>query len=761
MRKTIAYGVAGAVVVLSVAAILWTCCRSVRVDDVLVAYAKRPNCTAVKIAYPQDGTLFPPEIVPPTVRWEDENAAGSLWLVHVEVGDGQGPIDCLSRQRQWTPTVQEWEGIKKGSRQKEARVLVLGVRSGLRAKVVSAGAVGVRTSEDEVGAPLFYREVNLPFIDAVTDPSKIRWRFGSISSPQPPPVVLTGLPVCGNCHSFTPDGRILAMDVDYANSKGSYVITPVKSRMVLATSDIITWDDYKREDGEQTFGLLSQVSPDGRYVVSTVKDKSVFVPMPQLAFSQLFFPIKGILCVYDRQTKVFRALRGADDPAYVQSNPSWSPDGKYIVFARAKAYDLQNTKGQGKVLLTREECKEFVEDGKPFLFDLCRIPFNGGQGGVAEAIQGASNNGMSNYFGRFSPDGRWIVFCKAKSYMLLQPDSELYIIPAAGGEARRLGGNTGRMNSWHSWSPNGKWLVFSSKAWSDYTQLCLTHIDENGESSPSILLDHLTSVNWAANIPEFVNAPPDAIAKIDEQFLNDYSFVRAGNEFYRNEDADNAIREYTKAVQLNPNNGEAHQKLGFLLGRVKGQMQEGMPHLLKALTLEPHNARAHYDLGMILIHQRKLDEAAGHMAEALTQMPGGGLDRQYSSSRLHLDFGEALLLAYRLPEAKAHLTKVLELEPANPQAHYWLAQALAGLGDMEPALGYYTKAMKLDPKVDDSPWLHHVLAQHLVQKRQFRDAISHEERALALAQTEHDDALAARLQKTLDYYRRLEQAAPR
>ncbi len=97
-----------------------------------------------------------------------------------------------------------------------------------------------------MGAPLFYREVNLPFIDAVTDPSKIRWRFGSISSPQPPPVVLTGLPVCGNCHSFTPDGRTLAMDVDYANSKGSYVITPVKSQMVLATSDIITWDDYKK-----------------------------------------------------------------------------------------------------------------------------------------------------------------------------------------------------------------------------------------------------------------------------------------------------------------------------------------------------------------------------------------------------------------------------------------------------------------------------------------------------------------------------------
>ncbi len=94
----------------------------------LAAYAKQPNCTLVKIVYPQDGTLFPPEIVPPTVRWEDENAAASLWLVRVEVADGQVPIDCLSRERQWTPTEQEWERIKKGSREIEARVLVLGVQ---------------------------------------------------------------------------------------------------------------------------------------------------------------------------------------------------------------------------------------------------------------------------------------------------------------------------------------------------------------------------------------------------------------------------------------------------------------------------------------------------------------------------------------------------------------------------------------------------------------------------------------------------------
>jgi hypothetical protein len=38
-------------------------------------------------------------------------------------------------------------------------------------KVLSAGRISIKTSKDPVGAPLFYREVNLPFVDAVKDPS--------------------------------------------------------------------------------------------------------------------------------------------------------------------------------------------------------------------------------------------------------------------------------------------------------------------------------------------------------------------------------------------------------------------------------------------------------------------------------------------------------------------------------------------------------------------------------------------------------------
>jgi len=748
-------GVGIVTVVIAAAVLIVFLKPRVRVEDVLAAYQDGGQYSGLTIKYPFNEAVFPPEIVPPVFRWKEDKSGSDAWLVTINFRDDKGRMNFVTAKQQWRPGVKEWETIKKRTLEKEAEITVLGVNSSTPTKILSGDRISISTSKDKVGAPLFYREVDLPFLNAVKDPSRIKWRFGAVSSPRQPPVVLEKLPVCGNCHSFCKAGRTFAMDVDYANSKGSYVIANVAEKMVLATSDIITWNDYRKKDGEQTFGLLSQVSPDGKVVVSTVKDKSVFVPMQPLAFSQLFFPIRGILCLYNRQMQTFQSLPGADDPNYVQSNPSWSPDGKYIVFARAKAYDLKQTSGKGKVLLTREECKEFTEDGRPFLFDLYRIPYNDGKGGKPEPLEGASNNGMSNYFAKYSPDGKWIVFCKAKSYMLLQPDSELYIIPAQGGQVRRLRANTSRMNSWHSFSPNGRWLVFSSKANSAYTQLFLTHIDEQGRSTPAVLLEHFTAPDRAANIPEFLNAKPTAIRKIREKFLDDYSFVRAGNEFFRQNEPDNAIAEYREALKINPNNVEAHLKIGFLLYNVKEKSEEGMAHLEKAIKLDPDNALVHHDLGMALLHQRKYDQAVNHLSEALRRMPQG-VDQQYNAVGMHYNLGLALYYSGNISRSTVHLSEAVRLSPAEGKLHYDLAVALAAEGKTDDALRHYSKAISIEPALDKSPILHHFLAIRYANEGQLRKAILSAEKALNLALAAGDQQLALQIKEQLEFYQQQE-----
>ncbi|MCK4342293.1 MAG: tetratricopeptide repeat protein [Phycisphaerae bacterium] len=681
-------GCAGAVA-LATASLL--SCREVETPkgETLVRDNTMAEVGGLTIDYPLDETIFPPEIIPPTFRWTDTHPESDSWLITITFADDRDALSFRVERPEWTPAAAQWEAIKKRSLEKPARVAVHGTRQRSPETVLSGAGLAFRTSKDEVGAPIFYREVNLPFIEAVKDPTNIRWRFGAISSPRQPPIVLEKLPVCGNCHSFSANGGMLGMDVDYANDKGSYAFTPVKEEIVLTQDEIITWSDYRRGDGEHTFGLLSQVSPDGRYAVSTAKDRSVFVPKPNLAFSQLFFPIKGILVVYSKETGTFQSLPGADDPRYVQSNPTWSPDGKYIVFARGEVYHLKTIRDKGSVLLAPEECAGFLEGGQIFQFDLYRIPFNDGRGGQPEPLAGASHNGLSNYFAKYSPDGKWIVFCKAMSFMLLQPDSELYIIPATGGTARRLRCNTELMNSWHSWSPNGRWLVFSSKANTPYTQLFLTHIDEQGRSSPPVLLEHFTDPDRAANIPEFVALEPAALKTIRERFLDDLSYVRAGDAFRREDDLDGALREYRKALELNPANAIAHGNLGGVL-LTQGLITEGTNHLLEALRRDPNEASAHYNLGLLRFRQGKIDEAISYLSAAVRLKP--------ELSEAHSTLGSLLCAKGMFREGATHFSEALRHDSNNATAHYGLGELLARRGNNEAAVTHLSWAVRIEPE---------------------------------------------------------------
>jgi len=717
--------------------------RRLKVEAILAAYDSGGASGRLVIQYPFHEALFPPSFPPPTFRWQDWTGESDAWLVCLRFTDGQPPICAESSSPEWTPSEEQWRSVQRRSLAAWAEVTVLGVRRARQDRILSSAQVSISTSPDEVDAPIFYREVHLPFRDAVNDPSQIRWRFGAVSSAEQPRVVLENLPVCGNCHSFSRDGKTLGMDIDYANDKGSYAILPVGQEMVIDPSKIITWSDYRRDEREPTLGLLSQVSPDGKYVVSTVKDSAVFVATPELAFSQLFFPIKGILGIYERATGTFRSLPGADDPQYVQTNAVWSPDGKWIVFARSKRYQ---TAAMG--LLTPEQAKEFLREGKKFLFDLYRIPFNGGKGGRAEPLRGASHNGMSNYFPRYSPDGKWIVFCRAKSFMLLQPDSELYVVPSAGGEARRLRCNTGRMNSWHSFSPNGRWMVFSSKFFSPYTQLFLTHFDESGNCSPPVLLAHFTASDRAANIPEFVPAQPDAIREIRERFLNDYSFARQARTNIQFGDLELAEASCRKALDLNPTSTVALCNLAVVLAK-KGRFEEAADQYRAALRINPNLGEAHESLGIHLMNLNRLDAAISHLEAAIRLAP------RYAPPRYYLAL--AFQRQGRYEQALAQFSQILQVDPNSAPA---LAQAAFLLATCpQRTLRDYKKAVRMAQRACEltqfgDPEFLATLARVYAEVGRHAEAVAASRRAVAVARRDGREDFARRVERDFqDYWR--------
>ena len=639
------------------------------------------------ITYPLDGAIFPPDLASPTVLWKDDDPGTRSWTVTVKFFDGSGPVSMTVDRTVWTPDPVTWKTIIEHSLEQPATITVARV-GGIRLRG-ARDEIGFTTSRDPVGAPIFFRDVPLPFRYAVEHMDSIRWRLGDVSSYEPPKVVLENMMMCGNCHSFTDDGATLAMDIDYANDKGSYAITPIERDIDLTGDKIITWSDYRSEDGELTFGLLSQISPDGRFAVSTVKDRSVFVPVDELYYSQLFFPLKGILAYYDIARDEFHAVPGASDPYYVQSNPSWSPDGEWLVFARNVADSLRNV--GDKVVLDPADCKEYLTGGKKFRFDLYRLPFNDGRGGESEPLPGAAEEGVSEYFAKYSPDGEWIVFCRSDSFMLLQPDSALYIIPAEGGEPRRMNCNTNNMNSWHSWSPNGRWLVFSSKLRGPYTQLYLTHIDENGMDSPPVAIERFLGVHRAANIPEFVDISMNDLDHMHERFIDAYSYVRKADEFVKFGLYERAEDMFRKAIEISPGYADAHSNLGSLFTRMD-RVEEAEAEWRRAAELDPDDAATHLGLGIISLNREKYDAARREFETAIR------LDEACAPA--YEGLGVIHYINDETGEARRMFETAVRHDNRLPDAWFRLGTIYLAEGDMERAEDALDRvvSLKYDPE---------------------------------------------------------------
>ena len=728
---------------------------------------------AISIDYPADRSVFPPELPPPTFLWRDAANTATRWRIEVEFADGAariqarpagermqvGEIDprCVgavppqltaeqAAAHTWKPDAGAWAAIKTHSAKGAASVTITGFADGREMRPVSRGHISIETSRDAVGAPIFYRDV--PLIPTPTEKGVIKplpnfaigliaWRLRNVGETQSH-LLMDGLPTCANCHSFSLDGKTMGLDVDGPqNDKGLYALVPIGKEMSIRNEDVIRWSSFRgaapvKTDGPSAkrFGFMSQVSPDGQYVVTSIEDprqrnehntgglargladRVYNAGYKDYGFGQVFYPTRGILAWYSRAAGQLTPLPGADDPQYVQANGVWSPDGKYIVFARADARDPYPP-GQ--------KPSEYANspDETQIQYGLYRIPFNGGLGGKPEPIVGASANGMSNNFPKVSPDGKWIVFVECKNGLLMRPDSRLFIVPAAGGVARPLQSNLPRMNSWHSFSPNGRWLVFSSKARSLYTQMYLTHMDEHGNASPAILIENATAANRAVNIPEFVNIQADGMARIEAPATNFYKLFDVASELGDKKEYDAAIAKWNEALALSPEDAKAHNNLGVLLETL-GRTAEAMAHYQKAMDSEPDYPNGYTNMGVALARGGKLNEAIPYLEKAAQLSPW--------DVKAHSNLGAALAEIGRTDEAITECQKALQISPGDSEAHANLAIALAKAKRLDEAIANFEQALAGNP---DSAEIHANLAGALLEKGRYDEAVPHFEKAVA------------------------------
>lgn len=646
------------------------------------------------ITYPYNNAVFPADITAPTITWQDSTSKRNQWEVSVSV-PGLGTIkNTKKRSTRWCPTPKEWDKMVEQALDNKMTITVKTTK-----QPVLTDSIQIFISEDKVEAPIFFRAVPLPFKFARENLKKVRWHIGSVSNETKPHTVLENIPVCANCHSFTPDGNTIAMDVDARDDKGAYAISALNEEILFAEDSLIHWSDFNK--GKFTYGLLSRISPNGRYVVSTLRDCEIFVDRPDLEYSQLFFPFKGILAVYDRLTKEYFELEGANDTMLVQSNPCWSPDGEFIYFTRAKAkhYEksgIHNGSIPKPVDLPRYEKfeKSYTDRDSLIKFDIYKVPFNKGKGGKATPVPGASHNGKSNYFPKISPDGKWLVYCQAESFMLLQKDSRLFILPAEGGEPREMTCNTNNMNSWHSWSPNSKWLVFATKAINPYTQLFLTHINEDGTDSPPVHLEKFSFDKHANNIPEFINAEYNPDTKINPTFLSENDFlIRAGEIKEKEGDLDGAFEAYNEAVELFPEESEPYYKRG-LVYFMKNNFRLALEDFSKAIQIK-ERTEYYTSRGLVCLKMGIIDNTIEDLSMASRLAPSAYTPLAY--------LGVAHVRKNNFNDAIECLDKAVAIYNEDPLTWYYLGYAAFKTSNWEKADNALTNALKFKLSIQNRP----------------------------------------------------------
>ncbi len=495
---------------------------------VLIFLGVRPTSRSENfIKYPFNKAVFPPEFPAPTFEWNLQTRERPSWEITLSSGHGKYVIHAVTSGHTWRPDEQKWDSLKTIS---DHRKIIFEIK-----KAGSEGPsskISFSVSCDSVGAPILYRQMPIPFIIAERRLDSMNFMLINIGSKERAHIAMRGFPVCGNCHSFSGNGKFMGLDLDAGlRDKGGYFISPIKDTILFNPENYMSWSKLEKR---RTFGLFSKISPDGRYVVTTVKDRVLMKNLPvnpveNIIYSQIFFPVNGHLAVYDRQEHTLKELPGANLEKYVQSNATWTPDGKYILFSRATA--LPRDTNVYEINVQDEDLiDQFVKRKKTFKYDIYMIPFNNGNGGEAIPVNGASGNGKSNYFPAVSPDGKWLVYCQAENFMLLMPDSRLFIVPLKGGKPKMLDCNLYSMNSWHAWSPNSRWLVYVSKGLSIYTDMFLTHIDEHGKESIPVLVEKARMPYRVVNYPEFVKRDPDSLFNMKYDYVEIAHIKRAVKE---------------------------------------------------------------------------------------------------------------------------------------------------------------------------------------------------------------------------------------
>jgi len=285
---------------------------------------------------------------------------------------------------------------------------------------------------------------------------------------------------------------VLGLDVDYGNDKGAYASCRAEGHGARRR-EIITWTTTRRTTAKVHVRVAVAVSPDGRYVISTVKDGACVRRHRRDCVLELFSD-QGILVVYgpgERTSSAAGCRRTR--PA---SNGEQTPPGaaRQISGVRADEDVRPECHDARTVLAEREDVAGVIRNKEPFKFDVYPRPFNDGEGWPRRSRSGRPRTTARATTSPSSrPTASDRVLQGPRTTLLLTADSDAHIIPA---RRRRRGGsrpNTRLMNSCTTaLLSNGAWLVFLVEGQHAVHAAVPDAHRTRGYSTPPVVLERFT-----------------------------------------------------------------------------------------------------------------------------------------------------------------------------------------------------------------------------------------------------------------------------
>ncbi len=479
------------------------------------------------IIEPQDGTLFPRNWLRPRVNFHNPSP-GLKYKLTFHADREANDLVAYTSKIPWAMPKEIWHALATNVMEEDVTLTVRASNGGestakFRIAPVEAGgtivfwhATQCNAAENDKSALFGFKPGDEGVVSALR-PAQITTRMMGASGNLTTESSRTkaGTAICVGCHASTPDGKAVTVADDWpwnvalanidpsAGAVGSLPSFVTTAGMTMANTAWQGVTSFSRDDwssghrryvgswaprtastdpslvwqiwGGNASETMTKTGQDDLIWVNLAS--SAAVPAPVINGNSVSNTNEIFPALVRAQGDLWGIIERTGDPRGAVT-PSWSHNGKLV------AYTSTDSTTDGRI-------GPNPTSNTPALTaaDIYVVPFDDGRGGNATPVDGAADPNFGEDSPSFSGDDAYIAFNRAPmngTALYYRPDSEIFIVPAAGGTPTRITANdppqcTGLStntlhNSWPKWSPipkeaNGAkyyFLTFSSSRYSSF-----------------------------------------------------------------------------------------------------------------------------------------------------------------------------------------------------------------------------------------------------------------------------------------------------